>query len=107
MHERFELRRQHHEDNDQRQGEREVERAPALLQLSRFSSQLDRAARREHVSRYAGERVERLTEGEPGRETGAERERANAIEVVERLRADGLIHSGNSAELHEPAVAAA
>ena len=41
MQQRFVLRGEHHEHEDERQGEREVQRASAFLEFTRFTGELD------------------------------------------------------------------
>ena len=68
VHQRLELAGQHHEHHHQRQQEREVERRAALLQLARLAGQGGAAAAGQHLARDPVERVERLAQGEAGRQ---------------------------------------
>ena len=91
--EALELRRQHEVDEQQREHEHEVDLAAGLAELARLAVEVGlrrvAAARASPPSSIA---FERLVDRVAGRERGGDLDRAQPVEVVERLRRDAFAH---------------
>ena len=94
---RLELRGQHHEDHEQRQHEGEVERPAALLQLARLAGQRGSAAAGQDLLGERVQRIERLAQGEAGRQARVEGEGGDPVVVVELPGPDAFVHAVTAA----------